>query len=355
MSAPGDLTEDLQDTVRGAISAGEPQVIRGGGTKSFLGRRTNGKELDVDGHRGILNYEPTELVISARGGTPLKEVETSLHEHGQMLAFEPPHFGPNATLGGTLAAGVSGPRRPYAGAARDFVLGAQVLNGRAEVLRFGGEVMKNVAGYDLSRLMVGAFGTLGIVLEASLKVLPQPTEECTLSKQCTAENALEQINQWAAKPFPLSGTCFDGGVLYLRLSGSSAAVRAARTEIGGDVVSDGPRYWETLREHEHPFFQDSKPLWRVAVPRETPPLPLAGKWLLDWGGTQRWLLSEQDADTIRRVASQAGGHATLFRGSKGTEEVFQPLSAGLLRLHRNLKSAFDPHGIMNPGRMYQEL
>jgi glycolate oxidase FAD binding subunit len=293
------------------------------------------------------------LVITARGGTPLRELEATLAEKGQMLPFEPPHFGPRATLGGTIACGLSGPRRPYAGAARDFVLGTRVLNGRGEILRFGGEVMKNVAGYDVSRLMVGALGTLGIMLDVSLKVLPKPVEEITLAQPGTAAEALEIMNRWAGQPLPLSAGCFDGDRLYLRLSGAAAGVNAARALIGGDLVDDGPAFWDSLREHTHPFFRGAAPLWRLSVPPGAPPLPLSDETLYDWGGAQRWLETDETPDRIREVAAQVSGHATLFRGGDRSGEVFHPLARPLEALHRNLKQAFDPHGIFNPGRMYR--
>jgi glycolate oxidase FAD binding subunit len=348
------LISELQEAVRAAQGEGAALEIVGGGSKHFYGRAAQGRRLEVAAHRGVIEYEPTELVFTARGATPLAELEALLAEHGQMLGFEPPHFGAAATLGGTLACGLSGPRRPYAGALRDFVLGVTLLTGRGEVLRFGGKVMKNVAGYDLSRLMAGAMGTLGIVLEVSMKVLPLPPDEVTLARHANAEEALRLMNEWAARPLPLSAACFDGDLLYVRLAGATSAVRAAREQLGGEALPDGPGYWEKLREHRHGFFTGDQPLWRLSVPPGQPPLALRGKWLLDWGGAQRWLRTEEPAARIRAVAAEAGGHAMLFRGGDRTGEVFHPLAPAVMALHRNLKAAFDPKGILNPGRMWQE-
>jgi glycolate oxidase FAD binding subunit len=351
-----DASGELQEIVGEANTTKTPLAIRGGGSKGFFGRSVAGTidEVWVGGHQGVVNYEPTELVLTARAGTPLHEIESVLAEAGQMLPFEPPHFGPKATLGGTLACGLSGPRRPYAGAARDFILGTRILNSRGEALSFGGEVMKNVAGYDVSRLMVGALGTLGILLEASLKVLPKPAQELTLEQELTTQEAIATMNAWACRPLPVSAACYDGERLYVRLSGAPAGVRAARTQVGGEQRQDGEAFWAALREHTQPFFSGATPLWRISVPALTPPLAVSGSWLLDWGGAQRWLRTEERPETIRRAATDAGGHATLFRGGDRTGEVFHPLAPGLARLHRQLKSAFDPNGLFNPQRMYRD-
>jgi glycolate oxidase FAD binding subunit len=350
-----DLTDALREQVKDAAARGRALNIVGFGTKAFLGRTPRGEPLVVAGHRGILSYAPTELVITARAGTPLAEIDAALADHGQLLAFEPPHFGEGATLGGTIACGLSGPRRPYAGAARDFVLGVKVINGRGEVLTFGGEVMKNVAGYDVSRLMTGAFGTLGVLLEVSLKVLPRPAREMTLVHERSADQALAAMTSWAGKPLPLSAACYDGHRLYVRLSGAESAVSSARTRIGGDELAEGAVFWERLREHHHAFFATGRPLWRLSLPPAAPLLALPGKWLLDWGGAQRWLCSEADPQTVRQAAESAGGHASLFRGGDRESTVFHPLAPPLRALHGRLKHAFDPQGILNPGRMYYDL
>ncbi|MFQ5938340.1 MAG: glycolate oxidase subunit GlcE, partial [Acidiferrobacterales bacterium] len=303
---------------------------------------------------GIVSYEPTELVLTARAGTPLKEVEATLDDGGQMLAFEPPHFGDGATLGGAIASGLSGPSRPYVGAVRDFVLGAVCVNGRGERLSFGGQVMKNVAGYDVSRLMAGAMGTLGVLLEISLKVLPRPASELSLVLSMGADEAISTMNTWAGQPLPISAACHDGEVLRVRLSGSDNGIRSAREKIGGEEITDGRVFWTELREQRLPFFADTTPLWRLSVPAATPVANLSGQWLFDWGGAQRLLVSDLPAETIREAASTAGGHAVLFRGGDRTGDVFHPLALPLAILHRRLKDAFDPKGILNPGRMYAD-
>jgi glycolate oxidase FAD binding subunit len=349
-----DLARDIAEQVRVAAEQGTPLIICGGGTKHFLGRITQGETLDVTHHRGIVSYEPTELVATFRAGTPLAEAEAALAEHDQMLAFEPPHFGAGATIGGVVAAGLSGPRRPYAGAVRDFVLGTRLINGKGEDLRFGGQVMKNVAGYDVSRLMAGAMGTLGVLLEVSLKVLPIAPENRTLAFDATAGEAIRRMNAWAGEPLPLSAASHDGELLLVRLSGTPNGIASATTTMGGEaVVDDG--LWRSIREHEHPFFGGDESLWRLSVPAGCPPLDLPGRTLVDWGGAQRWLRSTADAARVRGAAAAAGGHATLFRGGDRTRDVLHPLDPGIRRLHERLKAAFDPHAVLNPGRLYQGL
>ena len=351
----GDITESLQTQIKDALARQQHLRIDGGGSKSFYGHAIEGVPLSTREHRGIISYEPTELVLTARAGTPLAEIEATLAAQNQMLPFEPPHYGDSATLGGTIACGLSGPRRPYAGAARDYVLGCRVLTGKGDVLHFGGEVMKNVAGYDVARLMTGALGTLGVLLDISLKVLPRPAAETTLQLSMPEAQALETMNHWAGQPVPLSAAVYDGENLFLRLSGAASAVSEAEKKIGGEQTPQADTLWRALREHQHPFFANERPLWRLSLAPGYPALQLQGKTLLDWGGAQRWLISSEPADTIRQTVESAGGHATWFRQQTTDARVFHPLPAYLLQLHRRLKQAFDPAGILNRGRMYPDI
>jgi glycolate oxidase FAD binding subunit len=350
------LVEHFQEQVR----ARRPLRIRGGGTKDWYGQRLEGDVLDTREYTGIVDYEPTELVITARCGTPLVEVEAALAERGQMLAFEPPHFGAGATIGGAIASGLSGPRRANAGAVRDFVLGCKLLDGKGDVLSFGGQVMKNVAGYDVSRLLAGSLGTLGLLLEVSVKVLPRAPREATLVFDGVAEvDAIRRLNEWAGQPLPVSASCWHDGVLALRLSGANAAVDAAVRSLGGafggDLMPDCARFWASLREQRHAFFEGDMPLWRLSVPSTVGAIVLGSPQLIEWGGAQRWLRAPADAATaerIRATVAACGGHATLFRGGDGRVGVFQPLVPAIARIHERLKTGFDPAGIFNPGRMF---
>jgi glycolate oxidase FAD binding subunit len=322
--------------------------IRGGNSKAFFGRACAGEALDVSRHRGIVAYEPTELVITARAGTPLVEIEAALAANNQMLSFEPPHFSPHATLGGMVASGLSGPRRPWGGSVRDAVLGVKLINGRGEVLRLGGQVMKNVAGYDVSRLMVGALGTLGVLLEVSVKVLPRPACERTL--------VFETATRTLPPELPISASLLVDGKRYLRLSASSRCVEMAAGLLGGEAANQiDPEIWTSVREQTHPFFAGQAPLWRVSLPAAAPDLDIPGPSLIEWGGAQRWLRTDLPANMLRQRVSARGGHATLFRGHHGAAEVFQPLAPAMLALHQRVKQALDPHGIFNPGRLYAEL
>ena len=345
----------FQEQVRTAASSGQPLCIRGGGSKHWYGGQPRGEILDTRAHAGIVDYEPTELVITARCGTPLAEIEAVLAQHNQMLAFEPPHFGPGATVGGTVAAGLCGPRRATSGATRDFVLGAKLLDGKGDVLSFGGKVMKNVAGYDVSRMLAGSLGTLGLLLEVSLKVLPRPFAETTLQFEMSEIDAIRRLNEWGGLPLPLSGSAWCDGVLVLRLSGAEAAVDAAIGSLGGVAMSDAAAFWADVREQRHVFFTGAAPLWRLSVPSTTGALVLGSAQMIEWGGAQRWLRADGDAAmaaAIRRTAQACGGHATLFRGGDKQPGVFQPLAPALARIHARMKDAFDPAHIFNPGRLY---
>ena len=347
--------EQFQERVRAAAADKTPLRIRGGGTKDWYGQRLEGEILDTRGHAGIVDYEPTELVITARCGTPLAEIEAVLAERNQMLAFEPPHFGGGVTLGGVIAAGLAGPRRANSGGVRDFVLGAKLLDGKGDVLTFGGQVMKNVAGYDVSRMLAGSLGTLGLLLEVSVKVLPKPFAETTLCLELPEIDAIRKLNEWGGQPLPLSASCWHDGILSLRLSGAQAAVDAAVRLIGGDIMANPESFWKDLREQRLPFFGGADALWRLSLPSATSAIVLGGApgstQLIEWGGAQRWLRSDVDAVTIRRTVAAAGGHATLFRGGDKSVGVFHPLQPAIARIHERLKNAFDPARIFNPGRM----
>jgi glycolate oxidase FAD binding subunit len=353
------VIEHFQYLINQAAAEQRPLRLRGGGSKDWYGEAPIGELLDTRAYSGIVSYDPAELVITARCGTPLAEIEAALAEQGQMLAFEPPHFGADATFGGCVSAGLSGPRRAAAGALRDFVLGVEMLNGKAQQLRFGGEVMKNVAGYDVARLLAGSLGTLGLILQASLKVLPRPMAETTRQFELHEAEALQALNQWAGQPLPISASAWQDNLLTVRLSGASAAVKAAVAKLGGEHLDEAAasRFWQELREQRAAFFTGSgpQPLWRLALPSTAAPVGLFGKQLIEWGGGQRWWRCDDDAAAIRRRAAELGGHATLYRRGTAEAAVFTPLAEPVLRIHRQLKSAFDPAGIFNPGRMIPGL
>lgn len=354
----------LVERVQQARAARASLCIRGGDTKAFYGNTPRGEPLDVRALTGISSYEPTELVVTARAGTPLAELEAVLDEKGQCLAFEPPRFAEGGTVGGMVAAGLSGPSRAAVGAARDHVLGVTLLNGKAEVLSFGGQVMKNVAGYDVSRLLAGSLGVLGVICEVSLKVLPRPAATTTLRFEMDQATALQRLNEWAGQPLPLHASAWWQGLLVLRLSGAVAAVNAAAQRLGGEVVDSAlaAGFWAGLRDHSDEYFGNARAaldggatLWRLSVPPTAPPLTLPGDGLLEWGGAQRWLCSRAPAATVRDATSAVGGHATLFMGTDRSAGVFAPLKSPLDRIHRELKRAFDPDGVFNPGRLYPGL
>ncbi|MCB1866820.1 MAG: glycolate oxidase subunit GlcE [Chromatiales bacterium] len=354
MAAASDRSEELIAAVAAAREANTPVCLRGGGSKAFYGHPCTAKlAIDTTVHRGIVSHEPTELFVTVRCGTPLAELEQTLADAGQMLSFEPPAFGINATVGGMLASGLSGPRRPWGGAVRDAVLGARIVNGRAEALRFGGQVMKNVAGYDLSRLMAGAMGTLGLVLDVSLKVLPRPEQEKTRVFELDAAGAIARMIELQSRALPLGALAWMDDRLYVRLSGGATGVNETARRIGGDTLGKADAFWADLREHRLRFFtDDGPPLWRLIVRPASGPLALTEPQIVDWGGAQRWVRTNAPADQIRAIAAAAGGHATRFRG--GTGEAFTPLETALRSLHDNVKQSLDPFGLFNPGRLFPE-
>ena len=375
---------DLQpfiERIRAATAARTPLAIRGGGSKDFYGTPVDGERLDTAPLAGILNYEPSELFVTVGAGTPLAELEAVLAEQRQCLPFEPPHFAhggatSRATVGGMVAAGLSGPSRASVGCVRDYVLGAAMLNGRGEPLRFGGTVMKNVAGYDVSRVLAGSMGQLGLITELSLKVLPLPPAEATLEFACTQAEALTLLHGWGGQPWPLNASAWQasgdgpGGTLWLRLRGALAAVESACKHLGGErrTHAHAAEDWAALRDQRSPFFDralaDGLALWRVSVPQTAPVLALPGQPLLEWHGGQRWYALPVDAaGTVREAARAAGGHATLFiaprasgAGAAGrfdskSPDRFDSISPALARIQQALRERFDPAGIFNPGRL----
>ena len=367
--------ELLIDRIQTARAAGAQLCIRGGGSKDFYGEAPQGEVLDTRVLEGISSYEPTELVITARCGTRLSTLEATLAEKGQCLAFEPPHFVDDAgaespaTVGGMVAAGLAGPSRASAGGVRDFLLGATLVNGRGEVLSFGGQVIKNVAGYDVSRLLAGSLGCLGVIAEVSLKVMPVAPATATLRFELDQAEALRRLQAWGGQPLPINASAWWKGSLLLRLRGAMAAVQAALASMKqlGGVAIDAERataFWDGLRNHADEYFMQARAavqadpdmaLWRLSVPQTAAPLALEGDQLIEWGGAQRWLLTSQPASQVRDAASQAGGHSTIFRAQRKTPGVFAPLQSPLDEIHRELKKSFDPTGLFNPGRMYPGL
>ena len=349
-----DMRHQLQQQVEQAYQSKTALNICGGGSKHFYGNNIQAETLNLAEHCGIINYEPTELVITVRAGTSISEIETALSQQGQMLGFEPPHFADTATIGGIVACDLSGPRRPYTGSARDYVLGSTIINGKAEQLHFGGEVMKNVAGYDVSRLMCGSMGTLGVLLDVSLKVIPKPETELTVVKDCTAAEAIQQMHHWMNQSLPLSASCYVDGKLYVRLASNEATIKSAHQKIGGDLIDD-PQFWMSIKEQHHGFFDSEKPLWRLSLASAAEPLLLKGETLYDWGGALRWLKSDESADEIRQAVESLHGHAILFKNNINQVAPFHQLSSEIHTMHRQLKHAFDPAHILNPGRMYADI
>ncbi len=354
-------TQELQDRVRAAYNDKTALEIIGGNSKRFYGNSNSCKseKLETRIHQGIINYEPSELVITARAGTPLKDIQAVLAENNQMLPFEPPHFSEHATLGGAIATGFSGSRRPFTGSTRDFVLGTKIISGKGDIMSFGGQVMKNVAGYDVSRLMVGALGTLGVLLEISIKVLPMPNTELTQVFAMSQQDALEMMHELNQTPLPLSALAYENEKLYVRLSGAQSAVNSAQKKISGETLVHADNFWQQLNEQTHSFFTADKPLWRLSVPY-TAKIKTDEPCFIDWAGALYWIQSEKNAEELQLIANQQGGSATLFKLSdneKSSEikERFPPLQAKIKQFQINLKMRFDPYGILNYGRLYSYL
>jgi glycolate oxidase FAD binding subunit len=349
-----DIAKRLQQQILSARDTGTKLNIIGGNSKAFMGRVSSGEPLNVAGHSGIVSYQPVELVLTARAGTPLTELVAALDEHNQMLSFEPPRFGGAATLGGTLACNQSGPGRPWWSSVRDQVLGVRLLNGRGEHLRFGGQVMKNVAGYDVSRLQAGAMGSLGLITEVSLKVLPKPVVTRTLVFDVGLEDAVALMNRRAAEPKPLSAACWLDNRLYLRLSGARAAVDATLSQWQGQgrQLDDDDAFWAALRDQKLAYFEGEAPLWRFSIRSTVVNPDLPGNWLIDWGGAQRWYRGDASMAQMQQLAEAAGGQVSLFRGGDRQADVMHPQARALQLLQQRLKQSFDPDGVFNPGRLY---
>lgn len=342
------------ESIRQRLEAKEPVAVIGGGTKSFLGGALIDAPVSMREYSGIINYEPTELVLTARAGTPLVEIEQALRASRQMLPFEPPIYADTSTIGGAMASGLSGPRRMHLGSARDAILGVRLLNGLGQHLKFGGEVMKNVAGYDVSRLSVGALGTLGILTEISVKVLPIPESERTQVLSLDAQSALDRVAKIGRSPYPVSAATWIDGHLYVRISGAGRGVDAAAAAIGGETVSDADAFWQSIRNQTHAAFSaDGHWLWRLSVPPTTP-VDACPASVMDWAGGQRWLLAKAGDLSAFDLAARVGGHATCFARDRHEGTGLQPLEAGIQRLNARVRDAMDPQHLINRGRIFEE-
>jgi len=348
-----DISQQLANEVKETFEKKSLLSIHGMNSKSFLRHADEGASLDTIEHTGIIAYEPTELVVTVRAGTPIQTLQATLAEQNQTLVFDPPTFNQKGSVGGAVAAGLSGPSRPWAGAVRDHVLGTRIIDGKGEVLNFGGQVMKNVAGYDVSRLMTGAYGTLGVLLDITFKVLPLPEQTTTRLLECSAQDAINNVNAWTSQAVPINGAYWLDNILHVRLSGTTAGVEAAMNTIGGNEITASESLWSDLRDHDHAFFNDNT-YWRLSVPPATPMLPLEGEWLIDWGGAQRWLKTTESSEKIIQVASDAHGYAEQWHG-EDKNNLRIPLDQTVNRYHQSLKDAFDPGRILNKGTFYPEL
>lgn len=345
----------LSDRVRHACSAAEPLCIVSGDSKRHLGREPTGTPVDVSHYSGIVEYQPTELVVTVRAGTAVAELQKSLEEKNQVLACDPPKFDGTATVGGALACNQSGPARPWCGSIRDHVLGIRLINGKGEHLRFGGQVMKNVAGYDVSRLQAGAMGTFGLLTEITLKVLPKPESSLTVRRSIEAEEAIRLMNKLGRTPVPLTGACWYSGDMYLRLSGPASAIEEAARTLAGERIAEDATVWDSLRDQTLSFFGAAENLWRFSVRPNSPHVESQGDWLIDWGGSQRWFAGRDDEAQLRRIAASCGGEVTRIRGGDRAAERLPPISESKRALLIRLKQAFDPAGVFNRGRLYAWL
>ena len=347
-----DIKEKLIQSVEDAYKSKQALSIQGNNSKEFFGNKITGESINVVDHSGIVEYEPSELFITARCGTLIQDIESILQENNQILSFEPPSFSTSDTLGGLIACGLSGPRRAYSSSIRDCVLGTHIINGKAEYLEFGGKVMKNVAGYDTSRLMCGALGTLGIIMQASLRVSPKPQHELTTVIECSQTEAISKLHYWTQSHLPITASFHFENQLYIRLEGLQITVLNSYKKIGGEALSSSESFWKSIKNHQHDFFKSEMPLWKLLVPHNSPALSIAGDMSIEWNGGLRWLLSNEANKEIMDACTQARGTATLFKTASKPENFLPNLSPNLKKLHINLKNAFDPENILNPGRQY---
>ncbi|MCP4121602.1 MAG: glycolate oxidase subunit GlcE [Bacteroidetes bacterium] len=348
-----DISQQLIDQVKTAYESKSSLVIKGGGSKQqCCGRTIQGESLLTSEHSGIVNYSPIELVITALSGTSLEELNHELDKNNQQLSFEPPGFGEKGTIGGTVACNLSGAARPWSGSIRDLLLGVRLINGKGEHLTFGGQVMKNVAGYDVTRLQAGALGCLGVLTEISLKIMPKPKDSITIIQEMSESEALLKMQQLASQPKPLSGLAWYDQKLYIRLSGESKTIQKTAQIWGGEQLAEATSFWRALNEQSLAFFQLDAHLWRFSIGPTAKSLVADTETIVDWAGSQRWVLGDYDPQQLHKIAKDAGGHVSLFSGGDRTAEVRQPLSDIERRLQKRMKDAFDPHGILNPGRLY---
>ncbi len=348
-----DIEVELVTQIAAVAASGGAVEIVGNGSKRFYGEQLEALTIEVGAHSGVIDYDPAELVITLRAGCRLREVEALLAQNRQMFGFEPPHFGADATIGGMVASGLAGPRRAFAGSIRDFVLGAKILDGRGETMQFGGRVIKNVAGFDVSRLLVGSLGTLGVILEVSIRVIPMFETEATLVfRHDSADEHIRWVNQLGSEPYPISASAWSGGLSHLRLSGSEQGVRHATGQLGGDPVTPE---WDAIREQNQEFFVPDQPLTRISLPPACTDLSPQAPQMIEWGGAQRWLCGDADIAVLRRQAEPLGGSVCAFRGHASEIRVFHPPAPALLKLQRGIKSSFDPVGIFNVAKLYPEL
>ncbi len=347
-----DIKVDLMQSVEEASKLKQALSIHGSNSKYFLGNRISAKSLNVSEHSGIIEYEPSELFITAKCGTTIQEIESALRDNNQLLPFEPPCFTTSDTLGGIVACGLSGPRRAYASSVRDCILGTHIINGKAEYLEFGGKVMKNVAGYDTSRLMCGAFGTLGIIMQVSLRVMPKPQFEMTTAIECSQSEAITKLNKWSQTLLPITASFHCDNQLHIRLEGLQSSVIKSHKDIGGESIPSSEIFWNSIKNHRHEFFTSEMPLWKLVLPNNTPSLDISGSTSLEWNGGLRWVHSNESPENIIRICQNARGSATLFKSESKPDDFLPDLSPNLKKLHINIKSAFDPENIFNPGRQY---